>query len=140
VTARDTGPDAHDITCRQAVALMTDYLDGVLGADDRALIEAHLGECEGCAEHLRQFRITVAVTGGIGEEDLDPAAREDLMEIYRRWRATVRPSLPRSRPRTAGPGARRGRAASPAPRRPSGGGGACRTARAARRFAARRAS
>jgi hypothetical protein len=70
VTARDTGPDAHDITCRQAVALMTDYL----------------GECEGCAEHLRQIRITVAVTGGIGEEDLDPAAREDLMEIYRRWR------------------------------------------------------
>jgi hypothetical protein len=24
--------------------------------------------------------------GGIGEEDLDPAARENLMEIYRRWR------------------------------------------------------
>ena len=63
-----------------------DYLDGVLSPDDRALIEAHLGECEGCAEHLRQIRITVAVTGGIGEEDLDPAAREDLMEIYRRWR------------------------------------------------------
>ena len=85
VTARDTGPDAHDITCRQAVALMTDYLDGVLSPDDRALIEAHLGECEGCAEHLRQIRITVAVTGGIGDEDLDPAAREDLMDLYRRW-------------------------------------------------------
>ena len=36
--------------------------------------------------------------------------------------------------------ARRGRAARPAPRRPSGGGGACRTAHAARRSAARRAS
>ena len=50
-------PDAHDITCRQ-----------------------------GCAEHLRQIRITVAVTGRIGEDDLDPAAREDLMDLYRRWR------------------------------------------------------
>ena len=86
MTTRDTEPDAHDITCRQAVALMTDYLDGVLSPDDRALIEAHLGECEGCAEHLRQIRITVAVTGGTGEEDLDPAAREDLMDLYRRWR------------------------------------------------------
>jgi hypothetical protein len=36
--------------------------------------------------HLRQIRITVAITGGIGEEDLDPAAREDLMDLYRRWR------------------------------------------------------
>jgi hypothetical protein len=40
VTTRDTKPDAHDITCRQAVALMTEYLDGVLGPDDRALIQA----------------------------------------------------------------------------------------------------
>ena len=85
MTTRRSQPDAHDITCRQAVALMTDYLDGALGPDDRALVEAHLDECEGCAEHLRQIRITVAVTGRIHEEDLDPAAREDLMDLYRRW-------------------------------------------------------
>jgi hypothetical protein len=70
VTTRDAKPDAHDITCRQAVALM----------------EAHLAECEGCAEHLRQIRITVAVTGRIREEDLAPAVRDDLMDLYRRWR------------------------------------------------------
>jgi anti-sigma factor RsiW len=86
VTPRRGQPDAHDITCRQAVALLTDYLDGALGPDDRALIEAHLGECESCAEHLRQIRITVAVTGRIREEDLDPATREDFMDLYRRWR------------------------------------------------------
>ena len=86
VTIRRTKPDPHDITCRQAVALMTDYLDGALGPDDRALVEAHLAECENCAEHLRQIRITVAVTGRIREQDLDPAAREDLMDLYRRWR------------------------------------------------------
>jgi anti-sigma factor RsiW len=62
-----------------------DELDGALGPDDRALVEAHLGECEGCAEHLRQIRITVAVTGRICEEDLAPAVREDLMDLYRRW-------------------------------------------------------
>ncbi len=86
VTTRRGKPDAHDITCRQAVDLMTDYLDGTLGPDDRALVEAHLAECENCAEHLRQIRITVAVTGRIREEDLDPAVREDLMDLYRRWR------------------------------------------------------
>jgi anti-sigma factor RsiW len=86
VTTRDARPDPHDITCRQAVALMTDYLDGALGADDQALMEAHLAECEGCAEHLRQIRITVAVTGRTRDEDLDQAARADLMDLYRRWR------------------------------------------------------
>ncbi len=86
VTSRDTRPDAHDISCRQAVALMTDYLDGALGSYDQALMEAHLAECEGCAEHLRQIRITVAVTGRIREEDLGQAAREDLLDVYRRGR------------------------------------------------------
>ena len=86
VTTRNAKPDAHDITCRQVVALMTDYLDDALGPDDQALMEAHLAECEGCAEHLRQIRITVAVTGRIREEDLTPAVRDDLMDLYRRWR------------------------------------------------------
>ena len=86
VTTRDAKRDAHDITCQQAVSLMTDYLDGALGPDDRALMEAHLAECESCAEHLRQIRITVAVTGRIREEDLAPAVRDDLMDLYRRWR------------------------------------------------------
>ena len=86
MTIRPVEPDAHDITCRQAVALMTDYLDGALEADDQALMDAHLAECEGCAEHLRQIRVTVAVTGRIREEDLAPAVREDLMDLYRRWR------------------------------------------------------
>ena len=85
-TTRRGQPDAYDITCRRAVALMTDYLDGALGPDDRDLVEAHLAECEGCAEHLRQIRITVTVTGRIRDEDLDRAAREDLMDLYRRWR------------------------------------------------------
>jgi anti-sigma factor RsiW len=70
---------------------MTDYLDGALSQDDVDLVEAHLGECEGCAEHLRQIRITVAVTGRIREDDLDPRAREDLMDLYRRWQRDREP-------------------------------------------------
>jgi anti-sigma factor RsiW len=85
VNIPDAGPDGHDITCRQAVALMTDYLDGILPPPDQALVEAHLAECEDCAEHLRQIRITVTVTGRIGEDDLTPSAREDIMAVYRRW-------------------------------------------------------
>jgi anti-sigma factor RsiW len=70
---------------------MTQYLENSLDRDDRARLEAHLAECVHCAEHLRQIRITIAVTGRLHEVDLDPVAREDLMTLYRRWRNDSRP-------------------------------------------------
>ena len=80
-------PGSHDITCHQAVNMISDYLEDSLERDDKARLEAHLAECENCSEHLRHIRITVAVTGRLREEDLDPLAREDLMALYRRWKA-----------------------------------------------------
>jgi anti-sigma factor RsiW len=79
--------DGHAITCRQVVALVTDYLDGRLPRGEHDLFEAHLAECEDCTEHVRQIRTTVALTGQVRDDDLEPAAREDLMNLYRRWRA-----------------------------------------------------
>lgn len=76
----------HDLTCQQAVALVTAYLDGDLAQDARSLFEAHLDECANCSEHLRQIEVTIAVAGRVRDEDLDPLAREDLMDLYRRWR------------------------------------------------------
>jgi anti-sigma factor RsiW len=79
--------DGHDITCRQVVGLVTAYLDGELTRGQRALFEAHLAECEHCTEHLHQIRATVAVTGQLRDEDLDPRVRADLVSLYRRWSA-----------------------------------------------------
>ena len=78
--------NGHDLTCRQAVALVTAYLDGELTRDSRMLFEAHLDECDMCTEHVKQIKVTIAVAGRVREEDLDPMAREDLMDLYRRSR------------------------------------------------------
>ena len=80
------GHGGHDITCQQAVGLVTEYLEGSLVDDDRARFEAHLAECPHCTEHVRQIQVTVAVAGRASVDDLDPVAREDLMDLYRRWR------------------------------------------------------
>lgn len=48
-----------DLTCRELVELVTDYLDGALSPDDRARFEVHLSECEGCRAYLEQMRMTV---------------------------------------------------------------------------------
>ena len=79
-------PSPHDINCRQAVSLVTAYLDGALPQAERDRFEAHLDECPHCSEHLKQIEASILVSGEIRTEDLDPLAREDLMDLYRRWR------------------------------------------------------
>jgi anti-sigma factor RsiW len=78
---------ANDLTCQEAVALMTAYLDQALVSTDHHRLERHLDDCPHCREHLKQIEATILVSGAVRTEDLDPLAREDLMEVYRRWRA-----------------------------------------------------
>jgi anti-sigma factor RsiW len=79
--------DANDLTCREAVALMTAYLDQALGDIEHDRLERHLDDCPHCREHLKQIEATILVSGRVRTDDLDPLAREDLLEVYRRWRA-----------------------------------------------------
>ena len=87
-------PRSHDLTCREAVSLVTAYLDGALEVADQARFERHLSECPHCGEHVKQIEATIRVTGEVGPHDLDPLAREDLMDLYRRWRGSGRPDGP----------------------------------------------
>lgn len=80
-----TRAGGHDMTCREAVALVTAYLDGALGSSDLERFERHLGECRHCREHVKQVQATIRVAGQVRPDDLEPEAREDLMDLYRRW-------------------------------------------------------
>ncbi len=74
------------LVCRQAVSLMTDYLDGALGQRDRDRLEAHLAGCAHCSEYLAQIRATIAAAGHVEPDDLSPEALDDLVALYRNWR------------------------------------------------------
>jgi anti-sigma factor RsiW len=75
------------LVCRDAVALMAAYLDDALPARDRSRLEAHLAGCPHCHEHLAQLRVVIDVSGEVGPGDLDAAALDDLVDLYRAWRA-----------------------------------------------------
>ena len=77
----------HAIACRDAVALMTAYLDGELDDRERDLLEEHLTECPHCEEYLAQLRVTVDALGHATPDDLPEEAVDELVELYRRWRA-----------------------------------------------------
>jgi anti-sigma factor RsiW len=79
-------PRREPLVCREVVELVTAYLEGALPRRDRRRFEAHLAVCPNCAEYLAQMRATIRLTGRLVPEDLSPAMRDDLGEIYRRWR------------------------------------------------------
>lgn len=77
----------RDLACRQAVELVTDYLEGALAARQRDRLEAHLRACPNCSAYLEQMRATIRLAGAVQPDDLSPQAQADFADLYRRWRA-----------------------------------------------------
>ncbi len=73
--------------CRQAVELMSDYLEGALSEQDRARLEGHLAGCPHCSEYLAQLRVTIETLGRATPDDLPEEAVDELVALYRQWRA-----------------------------------------------------
>jgi anti-sigma factor RsiW len=73
--------------CREAVELVTDYLEGALSERDRARLESHLSECPHCSEYLAQMRRTLEALGRIDADALDPRVADELVALYRRWQS-----------------------------------------------------
>ena len=75
----------RDLVCRQAVSLMTDYLDGALSSSDARRFERHLADCPNCSEYLKQLRVTIGLSARTDTEPLDPETRQSLIAMYRAW-------------------------------------------------------
>jgi anti-sigma factor RsiW len=80
--------DVEQLSCRELVELVTDYLEGALPEEARARFEDHIQRCGACAIYLEQIRQTVAALGHLPEEALSPDAERDLLEAFRGWRAS----------------------------------------------------
>ena len=75
--------DPHDMMCQELVEVLTEYLDGALGAHDRARLEAHLSVCDDCRAYIEQFEATVALTRRAEGPALTPSLREELQRVFR---------------------------------------------------------
>ena len=73
------------IACRDLLELITSYLDGALPADVHAAIEEHVSGCDGCTAVLEEFRVTIAMTGTLTEEQITPAQRDTMLGAFRGW-------------------------------------------------------
>jgi anti-sigma factor RsiW len=75
------------LVCRDAVELVSDYLDGTLSRRQRRRLEKHLAQCDACSAYLDQMRATIAASGTVGPEDLPSEVVEGLVNLFRQYRA-----------------------------------------------------
>jgi predicted anti-sigma-YlaC factor YlaD len=79
-------PVEGDLTCKEMVELMNDYLEGAMPAEDQADFEQHLVFCDGCAEYLRQLRQLGRAAARLREQDIPHRTKEALLDAFRRWK------------------------------------------------------
>jgi anti-sigma factor RsiW len=76
-----------ELTCRELVELVTDYVEGALSREDRFRFERHLAGCEGCTGYIEQMRAGIAAARTLREDDLEPEMRDRLLAAFRGWKA-----------------------------------------------------
>jgi anti-sigma factor RsiW len=81
-------PEKTDLTCRELVELVTDYLEGALATKDRLDFERHLVWCSFCRDYLEHMRATIDLTGKPDEAEPPSPLREQLLDAFRDWRGT----------------------------------------------------
>ena len=78
-----TGPP---LACQELVELVTAYFDGSLSRRDRRRFRRHISACDNCSAYVEQMRLMIEASGRLTEDDLEPAAREELLAAFRGWR------------------------------------------------------
>ena len=78
-------PDVQELTCKEIVELVTDYLEESLSPASRARFDEHLVSCLYCRIYLEQMRHTIRTLGRLPEDALSPNALEALLHHFRRW-------------------------------------------------------
>jgi anti-sigma factor RsiW len=78
-------PD-NELTCKELVELVTEYLEGALPPAKRERFEAHLGTCSGCSSYFQQMQQTIHTVGKLTEETIAPQTRDELLQAFKNWK------------------------------------------------------
>ncbi len=74
----------RQITCKQLLKELTDYLDGSLDGEARVALEAHLAKCPNCWVVCDTTRKTIQVYKGMDPYPLPEDVKSRLMKAIQR--------------------------------------------------------
>lgn len=80
-----------ELTCRELVELVTEYLEESLPPSERLRFESHLQDCPYCRTYLEQMRQTILLLGRIPEETIDSTMEDELLRRFHDWKQRPSP-------------------------------------------------
>jgi anti-sigma factor RsiW len=80
------GANPNDMSCKELVELVTEYLEGALSPADQRRFELHMSKCEGCKLYIDQIRLTIKAAGQLTEDSINPAVKDELLAAFRDWK------------------------------------------------------
>ena len=75
-----------ELTCKELVELVTDYLEGAMPPGKRLRFEEHLAVCPGCTIYLEHMRRTIETLGRLTPESIPPEAEHELLQAFQDWK------------------------------------------------------
>jgi hypothetical protein len=75
------------LTCRELVDLVTDYVENALSPAERVRFERHRDLCDGCRNHLDQMQTTIRLAGRLRCSDLSTEAEASLLAAFHTWKS-----------------------------------------------------
>jgi hypothetical protein len=74
------------IRCVELVETATDWMENALSEDARVGLEEHIAICPHCTDYVVQLRASIVVLRDAPRPAPPPAAREALLDAFRRSR------------------------------------------------------
>jgi predicted anti-sigma-YlaC factor YlaD len=77
------------MTCKETIALLSDYLDALCGPELMTQLEEHLRDCAPCRAYLATFRRTRDLTHQAGQVEMPPEMKSRLRQFLLRQLQTA---------------------------------------------------
>ncbi len=74
-----------ELSCKEVVMQVTDYLEYKLLPEMREYFEVHLACCPGCATYIEQIRQTISILHTITEDQFSPEIKQACLQTFRNW-------------------------------------------------------
>jgi anti-sigma factor RsiW len=87
-----TAASADHLTCQQATALLTAYVDNALAPETLHAFQQHMQDCADCLAYLQTYRATIRALGTLRYEDIPAVLQERLRSFLHRQVTRMSPS------------------------------------------------
>ncbi len=73
--------ESRRLTCKEAIAIMADYLESALSDELFAALERHLRDCRPCVAYLNTYRKTRDLAGKAGQVEMPREMKRRLRQF-----------------------------------------------------------